>query len=256
LREPIFKLAWSSFSTSADPRGGPTTLTILGGLDSRRGGYVSVFLLPAFQPGNPPADGAAGDPNVLSPFFRAAMRESLTVSNTSTYEVDGEVQDFLLCPREHLHLGGTHNPCAIICLQSTYDGSRVAQAYDFPPPSLAVHLGQTASNSNATVDCEPVPIELPFPFIHGSACVEDVHLMTVDKDVYEAFLDAASSAPTQRFELTGGAAYAEQTSGGESRSVKVAYRVALHSKILSEGFPVSAPSYLDDTRQSWAVSFL
>ncbi|OBZ79959.1 Uncharacterized protein C1F3.03 [Grifola frondosa] len=31
-REPIFKLAWSSFPNSSDPRGGETVLTVLGGL--------------------------------------------------------------------------------------------------------------------------------------------------------------------------------------------------------------------------------
>ncbi|KAH6917033.1 lethal giant larvae like, C-terminal-domain-containing protein [Coprinopsis sp. MPI-PUGE-AT-0042] len=220
MREPIFKLAWSSFSTSADPRGGPTTLTILGGLDYRKGGYITVHLLPAFQPANPPGDSGTGQPDTLHPFFRAAMKESLTPLNASTYEVDGEVQDFLLYPREHLHLGGNHDPCAIMCLQSTSDGSRVTQAYRFPPSCWAIPLGQPECSIKGAGDVEPISIELPFPFINGSASVEDIHLMTVNNHVYEAIADADSSAPAQRLELTGGVAYADQTSGGESRSTK------------------------------------
>lgn len=255
LREPIFKLAWSSFSASTDPRGGPTTLTILGGLDSRRGGYITVLLLPAFQPANPPADSGGGEQGVLQPFFRTAMRESLTPLNASTYEVDGEVQDFLLCPREHLHLGGNHNPYAIMCLQSTYDGRRVTLAYRFPPPCWGAPLGQPACEEKAAGDDELIPIELPFPFIHGSASVEGIHLMTVGKDVYEAFVDADSSVPSQRLELTGGVACAEQTSG-EIRSTKVVYRVTLHLAMPSEGFPVSTSPYLGDARQPWPLPIL
>lgn len=49
-REPIFKLAWSGFENSSDPRGGETALTVLGGLSHNDVSGLTTLLLPAFSP--------------------------------------------------------------------------------------------------------------------------------------------------------------------------------------------------------------
>ena len=105
-REPIFKLAWSGFPNSSDPRGGDTVLTVLGGITLDSLPCVTALLLPPLQPPAPPAPTSPkGQPiaAILYPEVRAAVCASLSVKNAHTYNAAGTVQDFLLFPRTSPH---------------------------------------------------------------------------------------------------------------------------------------------------------
>ncbi|KAI0322973.1 WD40-repeat-containing domain protein [Amylostereum chailletii] len=107
-REPIFKLAWSGYPNSTDPRGGETSLIILGGQFGRDPSGVNVLWLPAFNPSEPPT--MANSEESLHPHFRKAMRVSLDPSNAHFYPTPGLTQDFVLIPRSMM----------AICVQSKH----------------------------------------------------------------------------------------------------------------------------------------
>ncbi|KAG2022890.1 hypothetical protein CC2G_000608 [Coprinopsis cinerea AmutBmut pab1-1] len=243
IREPIFKLAWSGYSNSSDPRGGETTLTILGGLDSKHGGSITVLLFPAFQPPDPPTTDGEQDPKLLHPFFREEMVKSLTPQNAYIYEGKGEIQDFLLCPREHLHFGGNYDPYAIICLQATPENGRVVEAYRFPPPGwiypkarppkVEPSTDQSESPDQTSLDPqmdeedsedEGEELDLPFQLVHGSASLESGQLLTVDVSAYDDLVDINSSVVREGLHLEGGQAYNDQSRGEEIRLTKFSPR--------------------------------
>ncbi|KAJ7675329.1 lethal giant larvae like, C-terminal-domain-containing protein [Mycena rosella] len=137
-REPIYKLTWSSFSNSSDPRGGQTALTILGGLLMAEGEAtgLNVQWLPAFNPTEPP--NPAGTQASLHPFMRSAMQESLMPLSDWFYFTPGVPQDFFLVPRSSPHFSGYYDPTAILISVESAGNSRVIEAYQFPPPSFLV----------------------------------------------------------------------------------------------------------------------
>ncbi|GBE77562.1 hypothetical protein SCP_0104400 [Sparassis crispa] len=143
-REPIFKLAWSGFPNSADPRGGETVLTVLGGLLQDASPGVTTLLLPALNPPAPPSSSSANvaaEPS-LHPDTRTAIQGLLAPLDVYTFVTLGAVQDFLLMPRENPHFAGTWDPQAIVLLaESKVDSSgdlRSVDAYEFPPPSFLI----------------------------------------------------------------------------------------------------------------------
>ncbi|TFK19983.1 hypothetical protein FA15DRAFT_673956 [Coprinopsis marcescibilis] len=237
IREPVFKISWSGFSNSSDPRGGETTLTILGGLDSRHGGSVSVLLLPAFQPPEPTLDPNL-DPQVLHPFFREAMRKSLVPRNAYSYEGGGEVQDFLMCPQNSLHLGANQDPYAIVCIQTTADNSRIVQAYRFPPrgwiypeeTKVPVQQDTSATSESsptslsipdvADLEEESQEMDLPTQLTYGSASITGGHLFTLQTSIYEGIIQANEAVHRNKLELEGGMAFTDQSMSGELRLAK------------------------------------
>ncbi|OJT08434.1 hypothetical protein TRAPUB_617 [Trametes pubescens] len=138
-REPIFKLAWSGFPNSSDPRGGNTVLTVLGGMTIDASPGITTLLFPPLQPPAPPnptSPKPAGVPD-LHPHTRAAMRDSLVVKDIYTYVTAGPVQDFLLFPRSNPHFSGHYDPSAIVVTSdSDVPEARVAEAFEFPPPTF------------------------------------------------------------------------------------------------------------------------
>ena len=100
--EPIFKLSWSSYPNSSDPRGGETTLTILGGLIPGEPFGVTVFLFPPCNPSEAPSDSPA-PASTVHPFYCKAIRESLVPRKIFTYATHGIVQDDLLLPHSTPH---------------------------------------------------------------------------------------------------------------------------------------------------------
>ncbi|KAI0361067.1 hypothetical protein OH77DRAFT_1417267 [Trametes cingulata] len=139
-REPIFKLAWSGFPNSTDPRGGDTVLTVLGGMTIDSPPGLTALLLPPLQPPAPPTPTSpkpAGAAEVLHPETRAAMCKSLIVKDIYTYTTVGPVQDFLLFPRSTPHFGGHYDPSAILVISdSDVPEARISEAFEFPPPSF------------------------------------------------------------------------------------------------------------------------
>jgi syntaxin-binding protein 5 len=56
-RQPVYKLSWSGFPNSSDPRGGETILTVLGGLVTSKPTTTTIVAFPPFNPPAPPVDG-------------------------------------------------------------------------------------------------------------------------------------------------------------------------------------------------------
>ncbi|KAI9057006.1 hypothetical protein FKP32DRAFT_1615502 [Trametes sanguinea] len=137
-REPIFKLAWSGFPNSSDPRGGDTVLTVLGGMTIDATSGLTALLLPPLQPPAPPTTTSPQPANAappLHPETRAAMCKSLIVKDVYTYGTAGPVQDFLLFPRTTPHFSGHFDPSTILIISdSDLPESRISEAFEFPPP--------------------------------------------------------------------------------------------------------------------------
>ncbi|KAM5536030.1 hypothetical protein V8D89_010288 [Ganoderma adspersum] len=242
-REPIFKLSWSGFPNSLDPRGGDTVLTVLGGstIDSTPG--VTALLLPPLQPPAPPvANSQKGHivPAGLHPDVRAAMCASLKVKNAHTYGASGTVQDFLLFPRSTPHLSGSCDPSTILFISdSDAPEARVCEAYGFPPPAftgleppetpstlndddvanqgdglepddaLTKELAKTLHSMSFSDD--PSPARLP-PYLWS---VVGEQLVKVDKHAYDSLVSDihATIEGEVSFPVRGGRAWSEDPEG-------------------------------------------
>ncbi|KAF8910138.1 lethal giant larvae like, C-terminal-domain-containing protein [Gymnopilus junonius] len=236
LREPIFKLSWSSFPNSSDPRGGDTVLTVLGGLNSDNPPGLTVFLLPAFNPTEPPSEPAA-PPDSLHPFFRSAMRESLTPKKTFFYGTFGVVQDYLLIPRSSPHFSGNFDPYAILLIIES-DNMRTVESYQFPPPGFIQQSAQPHSMEDVEQDEKdeempnsansgmlspppppplpksprhlnnaPLQFRMPVPLLCGSSGILGGQLIKLDNEIYQDFVKKSGNDHTLDFK--GGQAYAD-----------------------------------------------
>ncbi|KAE9409115.1 hypothetical protein BT96DRAFT_953546 [Gymnopus androsaceus JB14] len=191
-REPIFKLSWCSFPNSSDSRGGETALVILGGLGPRDSPGITVHWLPAFNPTDPPVT----QPSTLAlhPFIRSSMRSSVEPLDSYFYEASGTIV---------LHFAGSYDPTSIIIVRETTAGTRVVEAYQFPPPSL-VHVHpdpETASGEEQdTLDNlattlqdlqmsnEPHRLKLPSYLSNSSRGLLAGSILTVTKDAYATLI--------------------------------------------------------------------
>ncbi|THH26967.1 hypothetical protein EUX98_g7215 [Antrodiella citrinella] len=220
-REPIFKLSWSGFPNSTDPRGGETVLTILGGLRNDEPPGVTAYLLPAFNPGEPrsPSDPSAG----LHPFFKAAMRKSLVPTNAYTYFTKGITQDFLLVPRGSPHFSGTWDPVSII-LMSEYAAPPPTANNETAAPSGSVdtevvspidvltdELANTLEFMQVTDD--PQQLRLPPSSWNGPSGIVSGQLVVLERDAYEIFVDDRDVDHTAELRLHGGVAWVEDFQG-------------------------------------------
>ncbi|EKM61629.1 uncharacterized protein PHACADRAFT_169080 [Phanerochaete carnosa HHB-10118-sp] len=233
IREPIFKLAWSGFANSDDPRGGDTVLTVLGGLKEEDVPGVTALLLPAFNPPEP-SSSTAPDSQTLHPEFRAAMRQSVTPKNLHTYSTVGTPQDFLLLPRESPHFAGTYDPYAILLLSDGEKEARAIETYQYPPPIFAIHehteptpsvprdepeqLEDVLSDEIALtlesmqLNDEPKSLEAPPSFWSGPLGVISGDLISLERDAYEALVHEA--APEEEgLRLQGGSAWVDDIEG-------------------------------------------
>jgi syntaxin-binding protein 5 len=242
-REPIFKLSWSAFPNSSDPRGGETALTILGGLTMGEAVGLSVHWLPAFNPPEPPATSTTGTRKGLHLFIRNAMRESLTPSNTYFYCTSGIAQDYLLIPRESPHFSGAFDPISILILSEAEGDSRVVEAYQFPPPTFLATAeeadqaskGETrdaADLSECLVDTlastlkslemndEPQRLRLPTSLLNGSSGLLNGQLLKLERDVYQILI-GENVADSPIIPLNGGFAWADDAKANELKLSKV-----------------------------------
>ncbi len=242
-REPIFKLAWSGYPNSYDPRGGETSLTILGGQYNHDPPGINVLWLPAF---NPPAPPSLLNDQSLHPFFRDAMRESLVPLDAYFYSTPGLAQDFLLMPRDSPHFGCTWNPTAILMLFESGENTRALGAQQFPPLEFlasASALSQSAEDTKGgddecdealahdlattlqsmTMNEEPKKLRLPPSLWSGPDAVVDADLFSLDRVAYET-LSRSSEPKLDDLLLEGGIS----TSGEE---------MIKHAKVAVQRFP-------------------
>jgi syntaxin-binding protein 5 len=232
-REPIFKLSWSSYSNSSDPRGGDTTLTILGGLHLGDATGLSVLNLPPFNPPEPPVPNPPGS-HMLNPFWRTAMRNSLNPSKTYFYYTQEVVQDYLLIPRQSPHFSGTYDPIAILLLTESRGDTRVVEAYQFPPPEffsgMAIHNSKidtplkseenptdSLANDLATTlkvlqtSDEPRRLRLPTMLMNGNSGLAHGQLLKLERETYEALcIDNPDVDDGLELPMKGGVAWADE----------------------------------------------
>jgi syntaxin-binding protein 5 len=235
-REPIFKLSWSALSKSSDSRGGETALTIFGGLHMNQATGITVHLFPAF---NSRETMSALDQKLLHPYMRTAMRDSLDHLKTFFHYTRGIVQDYLLIPRENPHFSGTSDPIAILLLTEGTGGSRVVDAFQFPPPEFSIPLdaeGDSDENKKDPMDAldddlastlrslqisdDPKRLQLPSALMNGSSGLLNGQLLKVETDTYQTLVDGISNDEFY-LPLEGGLAWADDTKRTELKLSKV-----------------------------------
>lgn len=252
-REPIFKLAWSGFANSSDPRGGETALTVLGGMMVGDASGVSVLWLPAFNPPEPPV--TAGAQRGLHPFLRKAMRESLFPLKSFFYTTSGPTQDFLLFPKDSPYFAGAFDPNSIILLSDFAGDTCAVEALQFPPPAFLapsatdnepptpVDAIETSHTSDAlsedlastlqamTMTDDPKSLKLPPTVRSGSSGVIHGETIRVERDAYEAFT-AEDNVVDYVLPLKGGIAHVDDMKANEAKLSKVSTCTAGASKAL------------------------
>jgi syntaxin-binding protein 5 len=245
--EPIFKLVWSGYSNSSDPRGGDTVLTVLGGLGPKDVPGVNAILLPPFDPPEPPAQTMSGV--MLDPATRKAMRQTVIPKNTYCYSTVGLPQDFLLLPREQPHFSGAWDPVALLMLSNAEKDARVIEAYQFPPPLFMPKIeacktptaAEDTEDTQAVVEKEiacalesmqidegPRSLELPAALWGGPSSVTGGDLISLTRETYEILVANASSRPLEGIELRGGRAWVEDDEG-QMKLMRVSYHVCFPS---------------------------
>ncbi|KAK7695037.1 hypothetical protein QCA50_002225 [Cerrena zonata] len=242
-REPIFKLAWSGYSNSTDPRGGDTTLTILGGTNANESPGVTVILFPAFNPTEVP--NSLETQHTLPPQVRRAMKQSLDPKDAHIYYTKGIIQDFFLLPKESPHFSGTFDPTAIILVYDSARDARATEAYQFPPPSFvspspppaetnpveadtqADPVTDNAASSGENEDKDPLADELADTLLSMVLTDDDPKqlqlptslwsgvaggtLYTLDKHAFESLMNQDETNNVHGFPLRGGVAWVEDT---------------------------------------------
>ena len=241
-REPIFKLSWSAVSDSSDPRGGNTMLTILGGVHTNQATGITAHLFPAFNPRDPPQLTSTFDQKLLHPYIRTAMRDSLDHSKTFFYYTRGIVHDYLLIPRDNPHYAGVSDPIAILLVTEGTGGSRVLEAFQYPPPEFSIPtdvdddsngsegneidpmdtLGDDLASTLRSLQMsdEPKRLQLPPTLMNGSTGLLNGQLLRVENDTYQR-LTGGSIDDTLYLPLAGGLAWADETKKTELKLSKV-----------------------------------
>ena len=239
-REPISKLAWSGYPNSYDPRGGETSLVILGGQFGHDPPGINILWLSAF---NPPAPPPAATTQSLHPFFRDAMRESLDPQSAYFYRTPGLAQDFLLMPRDSPHFAGTWNPTTILMLFEYGENVRAIEARQFPPLELLA-CAQEASRSagqaeeterddrdaltqdlaatlqSMTINEEPKKLNIPPSLWSGSDVIVGASLFSLDRIAYET-LSRSSEHGVDNLPLEGGISVPDENISGKIKYAKV-----------------------------------
>ena len=259
ILEPIFKLSWSSFANAPDPRGGDTALAILGGLDASKPPGLTTFLFPAFNPTEPPSEPPVPQDS-LHPFFRNAMRQSLTLNKSYFYETRGIVQDYLLLPHNSPHLGGNFDPYGILLI-TEYQHTRTVEAYQYPPPGFTqipqappkveeaeyagaeIAAGLTSPTPPAPllqsprhINPTPQSLRTPFTLSVGKSGALGGRLIRVNNDIYQDLVSKNTSNDLLR--LKGGQAFADMTKANELKLLKYQpHRILItHNRDLSVQF--------------------
>lgn len=256
-REPIFKLSWSAYSNSSDPRGGETTLTILGGLNAGDAPGLSVLRFPSFNPPEPPVANAP-DSHTLNPFWRVEMRKSLNPSKTVFYYTQEVVQDYLLVPQQSPHFAGTFDPTAILLLTNSRGGTRAVEARQFPPPefssvndsktgtptpskgeddpmdSLADDLAMTLKALQTSN--EPRRLRLPTALVNGTSGLAHGQLLKFERETYDRLIDDKLDVIDDQLPLKGGVAWANDIQANDLKLSKVRKPCLQHAPLSCSSF--------------------
>lgn len=261
-REPIFKLAWSGYPNSYDPRGGETSLVILGGQFGHDPSGVNVLWLPAFNPAAPPPSHSQQS---LHPFFRNAMRESLDPLSAYFYRTPGLAQDFLLMPRDSPHFCGAWNPTTILVLFESGEHVRAMEARQFPPLEFlasAQEASQSAEQDkeqegddqdplskdlatilqSMSVNEEPKKFNLPSSLWSGPDAIVDADLFLLDRIAYET-LSRANDHESNELLLEGGISEPDEDISGAIKYAKVIIDQSTHRQTDIAIHSVRTPSY-------------
>lgn len=231
-REPIFKVAWSGLSNSTDPRGGETSLAILGGLSPSDHG-MTTFWLPPF---NPPEPTEPSQSSSLTSYWRDAILTSLSPLKTYFYPLAAIPQEFFLVPKDTLHFSGTRDPIAVIFVLEMPDNARVTKAFEYPPPvftadtelhdetnsggdlqdDLAATLQALSINSDARV------LRLPSSLWQPSCGLIGGQILSIEADQYTGLQELVRSS-RQDIPLKGGFAWSDETRANELKFSKVSF---------------------------------
>ena len=233
--EPIYKLAWSGYSNSADPRGGTHTLAVLGGGRGKETSGVTVFSFSAFNP----TDGGTDPKVVLPPPIRKAMQDCLSNPGTYNYQSESTISDFLLLPRDTPHFAGHFDPIAIVLVFNGGGDKRSISIMEFPPPSLAIvpkHPGMVRNTSSSTAvaigeelaetihamqqSSDPERLTLPDSLWTGSSSVVGGEITLLSPTPYGTLCLQDIETSKSEYGLRGGAAWMEGKSD-DSRHAKV-----------------------------------
>ncbi|KAG6879569.1 hypothetical protein C0992_001396 [Termitomyces sp. T32_za158] len=239
-REPVFKLSWSGFPNSSDPRGGKTTLAILGGQNIGEPPGLTVIQFSAFNPPEPPVlmSPTPGQP-ALHPVIRQTMRDSLEVLDSYFYFTQGVIQDYLLVPRNNPHFAGTFDPIAILLLAEGEGTIRTLEAYQYPPPAFSLDVSERpVPAATATVDPlsslendfiqtlkeleendDPQRLLVPTALLHGNSGVLGGQLLTLERETYQT-LAAEKVEDSLLLPLKGGQAWADEFQANDLRFAK------------------------------------
>lgn len=245
-REPIFKLSWSGFPNSKDPRGGDTVLTVLGGFKDTNIFGLTTFLFPPFNPKDSPTEPPSVAQDGFDPFMATAVLESLIERCYFTYSTSGPVQDFYLIPRVSPHFNNTYDPYAILLLVDAGQNARILESREFPPPFFISFGGQplehpvktgegnlhdlTATLASISMNTQPQLVDLPFELSGYNFFADNCRILVLPKEMYPELTkgpEASDKRPTIR--LSGGTAHMEHSH--ETKSFKVSLFCATHVRI-------------------------
>ena len=236
--EPIYKLAWSGYSNSADPRGGIHSLAVLGGGRGKESSGVTVFSFTAFNP----TDSGADPKVVLPPPIRKAMRDCFSSPGVYSYQSEITISDFLLLPRDTPHFTGNFDPIAILLVFNGDGDKRSISIMEFPSQSLAIvpkHPGMERSISSSTADnigeelaetlhamqrsSDPERFALPNFLWTGSSSVVGGDILLLSTAPYGTLCLQDFEASGSEYGLRGGAAWMD----GKNED-------SIHAKVCSE----------------------
>lgn len=139
-REPIYKLAWASFTPGGGEfaaqfaQRGETLLLVLGGQASGEKAGISILQLPAYVPPALPKGAKGAVREGLSRAERAAFRASINPTGTSAYRSRTPPEDFLLLSSSPYY--GQARDATALCVLLTPDPElpgRELEAFAFPP---------------------------------------------------------------------------------------------------------------------------
>lgn len=244
-REPIFKLSWSGSPNPSDPRGGETSLVVLGGQFGGDPSGINVLWLPRFNPPEAPASSVAT--TGLHPFFRKAIRQSIDPLDAYFYATSGITQDFLLIPRDSPHFSGAWDPVTILLLSEGEKQTRTIEAYEYPPPGFleaaeesggpsraiqsenpedALDTNLAATLQSMQISHEPHKLTLPMTLWTGSDGLINGALVLLDRVAYDQLIESGTELSHRELKLEGGVAVPAESVQSNIKLAKV------HSSLL------------------------
>jgi syntaxin-binding protein 5 len=265
-REPIFKLAWSSYpegswlergdseskssipaaspslstsTSSAAPvprrltsgnrarRSGTTYLTILGGLIPTDPAGVHVLEFPPMRLPLGQSKGSHG--SNISGVLRQALRDSITPVTHDFYATPAPPEDFILLPKSTPHYGMTYDPTSII-ITSGVDRSL--------PTIVAPHAINDIAAYSFPPARDPVPLQLPSALTwSGGATATHAELFSVESKVYERLIHQfeVEGEGNNRLPLEGGfcspLAKSRKSTNRKPRETSYRIMVSLHADL-------------------------